>query len=69
MKRSFKVSAVMASALSVLSETVNAEKEGNTFHPVLSFTPPLDDQDFNNWNLHESSIMLMNKIVVAPNGV
>ncbi len=45
-----------------------AEKEGNVFHPVMSWTGPLDDQDFKNWELRSSSVALNNKLVLAPNG-
>jgi len=45
-----------------------AEKEGNTFHPVLSWTGPLGNQDFKNWDFFESSVALNDKMVLAPNG-
>ena len=59
------VPAVVAGFASV----AQAEKEGNTFHPVISWTAPLDDQDFNNWLFQESSVALKNKVVLVPNGV
>ena len=27
-----------------------AEKEGNRFHPVISWTAPLETDDFKNWS-------------------
>lgn len=46
-----------------------AEKEGNTFHSVISWTPPLDSSSFENWVLQSSSVAHNNKLVLVPNGV
>ena len=45
-----------------------AEKEGNRFHPVISYTPPLDTDDFKNWSFQATSVALNNKVVLNPNG-
>ena len=45
-----------------------AEKEGNRYHQVISWEPPLDSNDFRNWRFHESSVPLQNKIILTPNG-
>ena len=47
---------------------VIAEKEGNRYHPVVSFAPPLDTDDFKNWSFQASSVALYNKVVLNPNG-
>ena len=57
-----------AVCLSAISEVVLGEKEGNKFHPVISWTPPLDTSDFDNWSYELSTIALTNKIVLNPNG-
>ena len=46
-----------------------AEKEGNRYHPVVSYVPPLDTDDFKNWSFQESSVALYNKVVLNPNGI
>ena len=50
------------------SATVLAEKQGNQFHPVLSWEPPLDSSAFENWSFQGSSVALTNKIILNPNG-
>ena len=57
---------ILLSAL-CLSVT-HGEKEGNTFHPVISWTAPLDTLDFENWSFEMSSVALQNKLVLNPNG-
>ena len=54
--------------LSAMSRVVLGEKEGIKFHPVVSWTPPLDTGDFDNWSFELSSIALANRIVLNPNG-
>ena len=55
--------------LSLFSMSVSAEKEGNRFHPAISWTAPLDyESDFKNWDFRASTIALEKKIVLAPNG-
>ena len=46
----------------------HGEKEGNTYHPVISWTAPLDTLDFENWSFEMSSVALQNKLVLNPNG-
>ena len=53
---------------SVLPFSASAEKEGKNYHEVISWTPPLESNDFNNWAFAASSVPLENKIVLAPNG-
>ena len=37
--------------MALIASSAFGEKEGNRFHPVISYTPPLDSNDFANWNL------------------
>ena len=61
--------ALAISCLSLFTQTVHAEKEGNRFHQVLSYTPPLNEEVFASWKFGLSSIALQDKIVLVPNGV
>ena len=47
---------------------VLAHKEGIKKHDVLSWEAPLSVTDFDNWKLAESSIALMDKVVLSPTG-
>ena len=59
----------VAFALSLFtSASFAAEKQGITFHKPISWEKPLDTLDFENWDLRESSVILENKIILAPTG-
>ena len=51
-----------------MAEMAFAEKEGNRYHPVISWTSPLDTDDFKNWSFQATSVALNNKIVLNPTG-
>ena len=58
---------LMASMVISMAGVV-AEKEGNRYHPVISWTAPLDTDDFKNWTYQASTVALNNKIVLNPTG-
>ena len=65
MKRNLSLS---LGVCALLSEVSMAEKEGIQYHPVLSWTAPVEEQDFSNFTFMQSSIALQNKLVLIPNG-
>ena len=56
MKVSCSLITLAVSAL--VSRVSMAEKQGNVFHPVLSWTGPIEEQDFENWSFMQSSVAL-----------
>ena len=40
----------------------------NKAHPVLSWIPPLNNNQFDNWKFAASSVALNNKIILNPTG-
>ena len=51
-----------------MADMAFAEKEGNRYHPVISWTSPLETDDFKNWSFQATSVALNNRIVLNPNG-
>ena len=49
--------------------TTFAEKEGANFHKPISWKPPSQGTDFENWEFLESSLMYENKIILTPTGI
>ena len=61
-------SLITLAVCALVSRVSMAEKQGNVFHPVLSWTGPIEEQDFENWAFMQSSVALQNKLVLIPNG-
>ena len=56
-------------ALILTTITTFAEKEGANFHKPISWKPPSQGTDFENWEFLESSLMYENKIILTPTGI
>ena len=49
-------------------QIANSNSEGLGLNEQLSFSTPLHDKDFENWDTQESTVFLKNKVVLAPEG-
>ena len=45
-----------------------ADSNDRVAHPVLSWVPPLSNNQFDNWKLASSSVALKDKIILSPTG-
>lgn len=45
-----------------------ADSNERIAHPVLSWVPPLSNNQFDNWKLASSSVALRDKIILSPTG-
>jgi len=67
-----KIKNVAVAVALLLAEPVVCEhepSEGMTFHPIMSYAPPLQEAAFESWKPDLTTVFLKNKIVLSPEGV